>query len=388
MFCKSRDLATVLVVAVLAAKPAFAQYSYGPPLSNGQAGSPYNGQASSPYNGQTGSSANGQAGNGLNPPLPVLAPGQGPALPAAAPAGFNGYAGFSPASAPHCNCNEDNNGFLLKCDPCLDSPAWAPPGWFVGAEADLVTAHIKNGLQGQVTVGGTTDTFHLPIAELGWTVAPRIELGYRFAEGAGELLFAYKFLTTSAGETLADFDAAGDPANLRSRLTINAWDIDYGSREYSLWPYCDMKWRAGFRVAGVFFDSTATSPLLEQHEANYFVGAGPHLGLDLRRFFKGTGLELFGRFETAFLIGEGSQSYDDVVSAVGVAPVGGANRNTIPLLAPWASVQAGIGWVPPGFEQLTLSAGYTLEGWWDLQTLTNSSSVAVQGVFFRAEFRY
>jgi len=368
-----------LVLALLAANPAFCQSSYG----------------------TNGSGSNGPAATGLNAPLPTLAPGPttaAPLTPAPLPvgergwgegAGVNGCVFCNRTPASQCNPYEDNNGPLLKGDPCLDSPSWAPPGWFFGLEMDIVGARLKNHLSSQVTVGAVTDTVHLPTAALDWTVSPRIEVGYRFAHGAGELLLAYQFLATSGTETQADFDAAGNPGNLHSRLNINAWDLDYACREYGLWPDCDMRWRAGVRLAGVFFDSLETSPLLEQRVANYYFGAGPHLGLDLRRFVKGTGLELIGRVETAFLIGQGNQSYDEVSSTIGAAPVGGASRVTDPLVVPWLGVQAGVGWVPPGYDQITISGGYSFQAWWGMADISGSrGDITAQGVFFRAEIRY
>jgi Legionella pneumophila major outer membrane protein precursor len=362
MHCKTRNFAAGILLAALAAHPVFGQSSSSP----------------------NGNPPGQQPGAGLYSSLPMLAPGQGMAQPAAA-GGTTACVFCNQPDASHCNPYEDNNGPLLKCNPCLDSPAWAAPGWFCALEADLVGSHIKNHLTNEVGA----DTVHLPTAELDWTVSPRIELGYRFTEGAGELLLAYKFLVTTGTETLADFDAAGDPGNVHSRLDINAWDLDYGSREYSLWPDWDMKWRAGVRLAGLFFDSAATSPLLDQHVANYYFGAGPHVGLDLRRFLKGTGLELFSRLESAFLMGQGHQSFTEVVTPVGGAPVSGATPLSDPLVVPWLGVQAGLGWVPPGFDQLTISAGYTLEVWWDMADIAGSrGDITNQGVFFRAEIRY
>src|SRR5438270_10004503 len=84
---------------------------------------------------------------------------------------------------------QDRNGPLLRGDPWLDRPEAPPPGWFLGLELDVVGAHIKNRLQAPVTVDGTTiDPLHLPTADMDWTGAPRIELGYRFDQGWGEFL--------------------------------------------------------------------------------------------------------------------------------------------------------------------------------------------------------
>jgi hypothetical protein len=221
-------------------------------------------------------------------------------------------------------------------------------------------------------------------------VSPRFEVGYRFGEGAGELLLAYKFLITAGSQPVADFDAAGNSGDLHSHLNINAWDFDYGSREYSLLPNWDMKWRIGVRLAAVFFDSEATSPLLDQRELNNFVGAGPHIGLDLRRVIKGTGLELFTRIENAWLIGDTGQSYEETFPAGG--GVGGAQRFLSPLVVPWLSVQAGVGWTPPDNDHLYFALGYTWECWWNLADVEGvpgvTAQITNQGVTFRFEVRY
>lgn len=45
------------------------------------------------------------------------------------------------------------------------------------------------------------------------------------------------------------------PAILNSRLDFNIVDFDYNSREFALWPCCEMKWTLGIRVLSLFFDS-------------------------------------------------------------------------------------------------------------------------------------
>ena len=54
-------------------------------------------------------------------------------------------------------------------------------------------------------------------------------------------------------------------------------------------------WKVGARISQAFFDSRATGAILEQRTSDFYLGAGPHLGVDLRRSLGGTGFELFGR---------------------------------------------------------------------------------------------
>jgi hypothetical protein len=295
-----------------------------------------------------------------------------------------------PAQAELCNPYEDRNGPLLVGNPFLDGKTSSPPGWFGAAEVDVVGTHIKNHLINSITTGsGFMDTVHLPTAPLDWTGSPRFELGYRFGQGAGDFVLSYRFLATSGRETLFDFDAAGNPGNLHSRLNINVWDIDYGNWENSLLPWGEMRWRIGARIASNFFDSQAVSPLLEQRTSNYFVGGGPHAGVDLRWCLSDTGLALVGRIEGAILCGSSHDSYEEVFFGGPGGPDGGASRFPHVQVVPVLNVQAAVEWVPLASGQLHVSAGYTYERWWDYAgTGGELSDMFTQGVFFRFEFRY
>src|SRR5207248_1661444 len=114
---------------------------------------------------------------------------------------------------------EDNNGNLLKGDPLLDCSPWAAGGgWFGALEVDAVGPAVKNRLNAPLVIGGVTTTVQLPSADLGWTAMPRVELGYRLGQAAGEFLIAYRGLHSTGSGTLAGFDAAGTAAPLSSRL--------------------------------------------------------------------------------------------------------------------------------------------------------------------------
>jgi hypothetical protein len=294
------------------------------------------------------------------------------------------------AGPPACAPYEDNNGPLLKGSPLLDEPAWAPPGWFGAVDLDIVGPHVKNRVKGDVPVGGGTTTVQLPGPPLDWTVSPRFDLGYRLSQSTGEILASYQFLTTSGSSTLAGFDAAGNPGALHSRLDLQVFDLDYASREPS-WAVgtcsLDWKWKVGLRLAGAYFDSRATSPLLEQHTTNDYFGLGPHAGLDLRYCLAETGLALFGRVETALTVGDVHQTYAEAFP--GGAPGGAAGaRHTQP--APFLGLEAGVTWSPIGNDQVKVTTGYTFQNWWSVGEIDPGSrgDVTVQGVFTRLEWRY
>jgi hypothetical protein len=279
---------------------------------------------------------------------------------------------------------EDRNGDLLKGDPFLGGSPYAPPGCFAAVDVDPLGPHIKNHLTASVTTPVSTDTLHLPTADLGWTVAPRFELGYRFPEGAGELLIAYRFVDASGSGTIAGFGPAGGPGALRSRLDMHVLDVDYGSHECSLGPGWDMHWLFGARVASVYFDSQAASTDLEQHITNHLSGAGPHVALELWRCLGESGLALFGRADTAFLFGPVRQSFEETTAA-GAGQTTVSQRQGLPVL----SVNAGLGWTPAGSTHLRFVAGYHFERWWNVARDGDShGELWLQGIFVRGEWRY
>jgi hypothetical protein len=284
---------------------------------------------------------------------------------------------------------QDRNGPLLRGDPLLDRPFSPPPGWFAGVEADILVPHIKNRLTANVNVGGLfTDTVHLPTAELDAVAAPRIELGYRFAEGCGEVLAAYRSLVTDSTAIIPGFDALGD-GGLRSRLDVNVLDLDYASREYSLAPCWNLNWFIGARLADIYFDSRAEGLFMEQRTSNHFLGAGPHAGLELWRRLDARGVALYGRVEGAVVIGRVHQSFEETFTDNGVPFAGGATSQSTTQAVPVVSAELGLGWVPPWSNWLRLTGGYHIEHWWDLGQVANSrAELGAQGVFLRAEFSF
>lgn len=324
------------------------------------------------------------------PPKPLAAPTD--VLPPAAPFVQPATALIPPpphAAPPACAPYEDHNGPLLVGDPLLERPGYPKPGWFGAAEADLFGPHLRNRLVNTVDVAGLfTDTVHVPTADLCWTVSPRFELGYRLTEGAGEFVASYYFLATQGSATVVGFDPFGD-AVLTSNLYLHAFDFDYANHEYSLGPLWDMRWRIGARLTNVFFDSQIQGPFVEQRTTNFFLGAGPHAGLDLRRRIAGTGAAMFGRVEGAGSLGRLTQGFEETFAIGGTPVVGGANRVSVIQWVPTVRAQAGMAWSPWCNTPLTISGGYVFEGWWYLGEANGSSAtLTLNGIFLRAEWNY
>jgi hypothetical protein len=284
-----------------------------------------------------------------------------------------------PACAPY----EDNNGPLLKGNPLLDEPSYAGPGWFAAVEVDVVGPSVKNQLLSSAALAPLGTQVHVQPASLDWTGAPRIDVGYRLAQGAGEFMVSYRNVFTSGSDTVLE-------NTLHSRLNLNVIDLDYGGREYSLLPAWEMKWLAGIRLANVFFDAQSTSPTLEQRASNFFYGIGPHVRLDLGRHFEGTGLSFVARLDAAYLLlGQVSQSFEEAVTNPDGSRTGDAARETHNEPVPVLAMQAGLEWRPPGNPCLSFAAGYTFERWFAVGDVQLShGEVTTQGVFLRAGYSY
>jgi hypothetical protein len=278
---------------------------------------------------------------------------------------------------------------LLQGDPLLESP-WAPPGWFLGVEFDLVSPHITNHLTGTVTVTGfQPDTVQLPTAPLDWAGSPRLALGYRLPQGCGEILLTYRYLLTEGHEILEGFDLDSMPGLLKSRLDFDVIDLDYGSQPIPLGAHCDVKWQAGLRLSSLFFDSQAVGRLLEQRESNYFLGAGPHTAIDLRHEMARHGLTLFGRVECAAPWGRIHQNFEEV-GLLGGPPVGAATLVEGTQVVPILSTRFGVDWsMLTHTGWLRLAFGYEWEHWWHAGRLGDAeAALTVQGLFFRAEYGF
>lgn len=304
-----------------------------------------------------------------------------------------------PGAAPAYSC-EPLPGPYFEEDPLLDPPDLPPVGWFAGLDLGIIKPHIKNRLTDTVQIDGLAPTtVHLPTAPLDWTVAPRIELGYRLPSGFGGFALAYRFFGTDGSESVLGPDG---PVSLRSRLGVNVVDLDYQSWEMSLWPNWEMKWWFGLRQANIYFDSQQNESLalaaagsgnMATRTTNHFLGWGPHYGLELDRHWNGTGLSFVTWTDGATLLGRTVQRYQEVSTTLGPdgLPLVGATKESNPQTVPIVSIFLGVAWQPPRFPRFRGSVGYEYEYWWNVGRISNISpraDMSDQGVLLRAEFNF
>jgi hypothetical protein len=307
---------------------------------------------------------------------------------------------LKPAPAtPSYTCAALPEPYFVR-DPLLEQPDFAPPGWFANVELDIAVPHLV-GIETNIGASANTlpDVVALPFAGLDWTVAPRLQFGYRLPSAFGEIAFSYRFLTSQGNAATLGFDG---PADLHSRLNLNVIDLDYLSHELSLAPHWDMKWHVGLRYANVYFDSRADESLdlaaagsgvFEQRFSNSMWGLGPHAGVELQRDFEGTGLSLVGRLDGATLLGRIRQGFFEQFTILDVNGqfIGAESRLSGSQDVPILNFEAGVAYRPPEMPQTQVFLGYDYEEWWNVGKVSNQGTAAhlgVQGVLLRMTINY
>jgi len=219
------------------------------------------------------------------------------------------------------------------------------------------------------------------VARLDWTVAPRLELGYRLPSGFGEFSLSDRgFYSDGSGP----FSGPAGNFTRTSHLGVNYTDMDYASREYTPWESWTMKWRAGVRVAYTWLDSTVSQPfnvaaagngVYADRAVNYTAGAGPHFGVGLDHNFAQPGLSFLTNLDIADTFTRIRQRFSTATTTL--TPAGNPARgefkenfwNEVPIL----NFRVGLGYQPPNYPNIHFYAGYVYEFWWQTGTESNTA---------------
>ena len=235
---------------------------------------------------------------------------------------------------------------------------------------------------------------HVPGAGLDWTVAPRLEVGYRMPRGFGEWLITYRFIATSGSADLIGEQGIG---HLASRFDANTMDFVYANRDYPLGPGWEMRWKVGVELASFYYDThlnlATASGALDQGASNRFVGAGPYAGLELSRELPFPGLSLYGQVEGASIWNRNRQTFGETVTPVGggVSPLTGAAQDTRSQGVAVVRAQAGLSWSPSPSQATRIFLGYSWEAWFQVlrdDTTGSFGDFYANGIFLRGEIRF
>jgi hypothetical protein len=268
-------------------------------------------------------------------------------------------------------------------------PGGPRPGLFGSIDLSLLFPHLRHDVQGSVRVRPFkfVDDVRVPAAPLDATLAPKLTLGWRFADNRGAVQATFRNLTTEGSDFLPSFGAVGD-ASIWTRVDLNEVGLNYSTQEHPLGALWAFRWEFGARLASIYSDSSAFGNLLSQRTTNHFVGAGPQVAFDLTREFPDTGFALFSRIDAADYLGRIEQSLASRVGERGV-PFGlGATYQDGSQAVPYLGAQAGLSWLSQ-FGHYRVTAGYEFNQWWNIARIGDSRGyLQAQGLFLRAEFNY
>ncbi len=319
------------------------------------------------------------------PPAPAPPPPAGPstALPNPSP--------FPPAPSP-----ASADPIFGPRDPGANG--WGPyggpsilPALFADVELDILKPHLKAALSNAVTFAdGSQTTVRPPTTQVGWTAAPRFEVGWFLPNSLGFFALNYRGFATDGRQDATSLE--GIPFALRTRLDVNQVAFDYGVAPFSFAPHWDVASRIGVTLADVFFDNQAISAPQTLYASNNYYGAGPHLRLDLRRHIGLLpGLDLYGRADLSVLVGQIHQRFRESDTNLDGSTAEGEFVQRKTQTVPVFTTQAGLSYIPPSLSNWRFTLGYEFEEWWfvgQVDQLDSRGQFNTNGVFLRAMVRF
>jgi Legionella pneumophila major outer membrane protein precursor len=265
------------------------------------------------------------------------------------------------------------------------------PDCFLSADIAVLFPHLSSLLTAPVRLGdnGPIRTVALGNAGLDTAVSPTIQFGaLRFGPGYGELAFSYRFLASEGSEFRPAFDESGG-ANVRSRLNLQTFNLDYTRNDCSLGWETALSWEAGARLQVAFFDTQAQSAISSVQARNSFIGAGPHAAFKLIHTMPG-GWALFGHFDTAMLVGYNTtQDFALGMQDPRNGTLSGSASQQASQIAPSLAVQAGVSWSPAALPHSCLRGGYQFEQWYNIGRVAGSrGDLNAHGLFASWEWSF
>ena len=268
--------------------------------------------------------------------------------------------------------------------PGAAAPGVLGMGFFLGVELGFLKPTVTGGLVNEMPLGPLGEKLAVPRASLDWVVSPAIEVGYKLP--CGEAFVAtYRFLTSEGNAVVG---GPADPTQLRSRLDVQFFDLDYALAPYEFAPRYELNSRLGVRVADVFFDSRATDAAGLQQASNDFFGAGIHGRLEVKRSIALLpGLGIFGALDGSALVGRTNQKFhlENDFGEVIASSMKQHGQRTVGVV----QLQVGLSYAPPALPGLQFVTGYEYERIFAAGDLGPSSGdVYSQGWFIRARFDF
>ncbi len=313
--------------------------------------------------------------------------------------------------------------------------------WYGSVDYLLVRTHMSQATA-EVRRTSSTDTTTTPTSSIitdqaiqypfKYQSGFRAALGYRLLDCGGDIQVSYWRLQGNSnvsdgpanvtainpviiGNVSVKTESDGNTFTAATGVTANIFDVDFAKClsfggpkdpcDACFCPRWDMRWWAGARIADVsrynnnmVADASGTPVEWGNIDAR-FVGAGPRVGVQGRRFFGACGnLALFARASQSILLGD--YNMDRVSRKLDIAP----NVQTITnvtdkytRLVPVTDIEVGGSWQAAPY--LFISAGWFFQCWWDLGQaetintasfgpLDTSNILGFEGLFVRGEMLF
>jgi Legionella pneumophila major outer membrane protein precursor len=301
------------------------------------------------------------------------------------------------------------------------------PGFYVGADYLLVHPRFSEAtLFARGTVGASGLNVTAQEATFSYDSSFRVYGGYKFDDVGTALQFTFTRLPGSSsqdagnltpGHFLVDpfgniagvapsltnpgqFNVGGDHIHVDTDIVLDSYDLDFIKPFAVVYQNWIFKYTAGVRIADMdqSFDSIITSGGSFFASGEYtasFVGAGPKIGLDVRRDFGANRtFSLFANSAASLLVGEYKEFFNQITT---VPPLAASQNTDIFRVVPVAEIEMGAQWRP--YSWLDVSAGWLFQAWIDLgasggnfgsyyTVIQNANIMAFDGLFVRAQVTF
>ena len=308
--------------------------------------------------------------------------------------------------------------------------------WYYSLDYLLVRPRLSQGIaEARTTTSTSTSASTTTTTDVNYdfdyTSAFRTAIGYRLLDCGGDIQFSYWRLTGSAQVNdgpaslsennleiqgqLGNDPGQGEYFAAYTGVTANIYDIDFakclsfGGPEGDCCNFCprwDLRYMAGVRIGDVsrYNNNQVLDPngdVISFGDINArFVGAGPRLGIQGRRYFGACGKwSIFAKGSQALLIGDYNMTRKLNVAGGGAEGLAAVTSQTdsFARMIPVTDIEIGGTWqiAPYAF----FSAGWFWQAWWDLgqsETMSNagfgaldtSNILGFDGLFIRGELLF
>ena len=286
---------------------------------------------------------------------------------------------------------------------CLDQSC----SWFGGADYLLIRPHQTYDSAFQISPNGASGP-EVTNVNFNPSFGSGVHLFAGYESSCDEALrFGYTYVYNSTLRSAAVPDGAsilsplgaelfpGDSIDATEHLLRNTWNLEDVRKVDFAWcnckdcPHWDIHWSWGVRMMQLdesVFDSVSGPDGGEFSQKSTFFGAGPRLGINVRRQLGHSRLSAYVSADAALIIGEQRTTGTNT-------PSGSDGVQALPDF----DVQVGLSWKPTC--HLTITSGYLFETFGDAVQLSEVSSLALlappqasnlsyDGFFFRTEFAY